>query len=158
MEEGKDNSAEEEILKGVTAMVYAGKPLLPIFYSMRLISIVSSAGADTVISVQSGPDDFLLIVDRFQTISVINTIVLALLLNPDAQKKAHAELTRLMGKANRLPGFDDIQSLPYCIAIVREALRWRPTAPISIPHRLMNDDVYNGMFMPGGSIVIGNAW
>lgn len=100
----------------------------------------------------------LLTVELLQTISVINTIVLALLLNPDAQRKAHDELSRFMGKANRLPDFDDIASLPYCVAIVREALRWRPTAPISIPHRLMSDDVYNGMFMPGGSIVIGNAW
>lgn len=72
--------------------------------------------------------------------------------------KAHAEISRLIGKANRLPDYGDFESLPYCIAIVREALRWRPTAPLAIPHRLMSDDVYNGMFFPAGSTVIGNAW
>lgn len=32
-----------------------------------------------------------------------------------------------------------------------------PRAP-AIPHRLMEDDVYNGYFLPKDSIVLGNAW
>ncbi|KAF5310105.1 hypothetical protein D9619_010517 [Psilocybe cf. subviscida] len=27
-----------------------------------------------------------------------------------------------------------------------------------LPHRLMDDDVYNGMFIPKGSLVFGNIW
>jgi len=28
----------------------------------------------------------------------------------------------------------------------------------AVPHRLIEDDVYKGYFLPAGSIVIGNAW
>lgn len=27
-----------------------------------------------------------------------------------------------------------------------------------LPHRLMEDDVYNGMFIPKGSLVFANIW
>jgi hypothetical protein len=29
---------------------------------------------------------------------------------------------------------------------------------LAIVHRLMADDVYEGRFLPGGSLVVGNAW
>ena len=28
----------------------------------------------------------------------------------------------------------------------------------AVPHRLVTDDVYEGYFLPAGSMVIGNAW
>ena len=28
----------------------------------------------------------------------------------------------------------------------------------AVPHRLVTDDVYEGYFLPAGSVVIGNAW
>jgi hypothetical protein len=28
----------------------------------------------------------------------------------------------------------------------------------AVPHRLVMDDVYEGYFLPAGSIVIGNTW
>ena len=30
--------------------------------------------------------------------------------------------------------------------------------PLCLPHRLMEDDVYEGMHVPKGSLVIGNIW
>lgn len=34
--------------------------------------------------------------------------------------------------------------LPYLEAIVKEVTRWRPVAPISVPHEVTQDDFYKG--------------
>ena len=47
------------------------------------------------------------------------TTVLAMLLFPDVQAKAHAELDRVVG-ADRLPEFSDRSSMPYISAICKE--------------------------------------
>lgn len=81
---------------------------------------------------------------------------LAMVVYPEVLRKAQKELDDVLG--DRLPDFSDRPALPYIEAIVREVLRWQPVVPTAVPHRLMEDDVYNGMFMPKGSIVLGNAW
>ncbi|KAF8488264.1 CyP450 monooxygenase [Gautieria morchelliformis] len=68
-----------------------------------------------------------------------------------------ATLDEVIG-ADRLPTFKDRESLPYMNAVCKELQRWRPVAPLGVPHRLMEDDVYNNNFIPRGSVVIGNAW
>ena len=57
--------------------------------------------------------------------------VLAMLNYPDVMHKAQAELDSVVGR-ERLPTFDDLGKLPYIHAIVRETLRWRPTAPLGM--------------------------
>ncbi|KAF8586653.1 cytochrome P450 [Ramaria rubella] len=91
------------------------------------------------------------------TVSALNTFILAMLLYPEVQKKAQAELDSVIGM-NRLPDFGDRESLPYIEAVVKETLRWHPALPLGIPHRTTKDDVYNGYFIPGGSVIIGNSW
>ena len=49
--------------------------------------------------------------------------MLAMLLYPDVQKKAQAELDNVLGP-DRLPEFDDRESLPYVDAICKETHRW----------------------------------
>lgn len=39
-----------------------------------------------------------------------------------------------------------------------ESQRWVPVAPIGVPHRTTEDDVYKGYFIPKGSVVIANQW
>ena len=56
---------------------------------------------------------------------------MGLLLYPETQKKAYAEIDRVIGNS-RLPEFGDIGSLPYVTALVKEALRWRPAAPLGV--------------------------
>ncbi|KAI0651028.1 cytochrome P450 [Trametes meyenii] len=92
-----------------------------------------------------------------QTVSAIGSFFLAMLLYPEVQRKAQAEVDRVVGKG-RLPDFSDEPSLPYVSALVREVLRWRPVTPLAVPHRLTADDVYNGYHLPAGSIVVGNSW
>jgi hypothetical protein len=35
--------------------------------------------------------------------------------------------------------------------------RWQPAIPTGLPHEVMVDDVYNGMFIPKGSVILANA-
>ena len=74
-------------------------------------------------------------------------------LNPEIQMKAHAELDRVVG-ADRLPNFGDYDDLIYVRAIMLESLRWMPPAPLGIPHRVMQDDVYRGFCIPKGATVL----
>lgn len=48
--------------------------------------------------------------------------------------------------------------LPYITAIIKEIFRWASPVLIGVPHRLMEDDVYNGMFIPAGTMVVENLW
>ena len=50
-------------------------------------------------------------------------------LNPDVQRKAQAELDRVVGN-DRLPNFNDRERLPYIDALVKETLRWNPVVPL----------------------------
>jgi cytochrome P450 len=55
--------------------------------------------------------------------------IVAMILCPDVQEKAH-DLIKCMVGTKRLPTFEDRASLPYIDAILRECLRWRPLAPL----------------------------
>ena len=82
---------------------------------------------------------------------------LAMLAYPEAQARGHAELDAVIGRT-RLPTFADYPHLPYIRAMVKELLRWRPLSPIITPHRTTEDDWYEGMFLPKGTICLANAW
>ena len=82
---------------------------------------------------------------------------LAMLAYPETQARAHAELDAVVG-CTRLPTFADYPHLPYIRAMVKELLRWRPIVPLNIPHQSMEDDWYEGMFVPKGTICLANTW
>ena len=80
-----------------------------------------------------------------------------MVLHPEAQKKAQAEIDSLLGSA-RLPTFADQEHLPYLSALVKECWRWEIGLPMGLAHRLASDDVYKGYFIPKGTIVIPNTY
>jgi cytochrome P450 len=82
---------------------------------------------------------------------------LAMIAYPETQSRAHAELDAVIGR-DRLPTFADYPHLPYLRAMVKEVLRWRPPAPFAAPHQSMEDDWYEGMFIPKGTTCIPNVW
>lgn len=90
------------------------------------------------------------------TWSTIIICILNLIMNPEVLKKAQAEIDAVVG-LNRLPDFEDRSNLRYTDYIVEEAFRWAPLSPVGVPHRSLEDDVYNGMFIPKGSIIYANA-
>ena len=70
-------------------------------------------------------------------------------LHPGIQKKAQIEIDHLLG-TDRLPSYQDRDSLPYVEAIYRELMRWRPPLPLGLPHASIKDEVYNGYHIPKG--------
>ncbi|KAF9469506.1 cytochrome P450 [Collybia nuda] len=90
------------------------------------------------------------------TWSSISIFFLAMVFNPECQARAQKEIDTVIG-SGRLPGFEDRESLPYVECLVQETLRWNSPVPLGIPHYSLEDDVYNGMFIPKGSIVIANT-
>lgn len=94
---------------------------------------------------------------------------------PEIVRLGQRELDEVLG-GERLPDFSDMPRLPYISAIAKEVLRWRPPTPFGAssrnvipcvygarldpgaPHRLMEDDVYRGQFIPAGAMVTGNVW
>jgi cytochrome P450 len=61
--------------------------------------------------------------------AVLGSFILAMLANPDVQKRAQEEIDAVVHEGH-LPSFDDEESLPYVSAVVKEVLRWKPAAPI----------------------------
>ncbi|TFK41796.1 cytochrome P450 [Crucibulum laeve] len=91
------------------------------------------------------------------TVAAIYTFFIAMLHYPAVQRKAQAELDSVIGHS-RLPGFGDRSHTPYIMAIVKEVLRWQTVSPQAIPHRLMEDDTYDGYSFPAGTVFIANGW
>ena len=84
------------------------------------------------------------------TISATSTFFYLMVIHPEIQAKAQVEIDRVVG-LDRLPSFEDRQSLPYIDAIYREVLRWKPPDPMGIAHRAEKDDTYKGYLIPEGS-------
>jgi len=91
------------------------------------------------------------------TVSVVYSYMMAAVLYPEVQRKAQAEVDSVVGK-DRLPSFQDRESLPYVEAVVKELYRWLPIVPLAVPHRAMQDNVYKGYFIPKDSLVFVNVW
>jgi cytochrome P450 len=62
------------------------------------------------------------------TVAAVMSFFLAMLVYPEVQAKAQAEVDRVMGK-DRLPELEDEEHLPYVQGIVNECLRWLPVTP-----------------------------
>ncbi|KAK0452985.1 cytochrome P450 [Desarmillaria tabescens] len=94
---------------------------------------------------------------KSSTVSVLCTFILAMLANPEAQRRAQEEIDVVLGPGE-LPRFVDENSLPFVSAVVKEVLRWKNVTPMGIPHALTAEDVYQGYNIPSGSTVIANIW
>jgi hypothetical protein len=113
-----------------------------------------------------------------QTVAALSAFTLAMLIHPEVQAKAHAEIDAAIGH-DRLPEFEDRPSLPYVEALLMEVLRWMPVTPqgscrrcircskgadessdysSGVPHAADEDVIWKDYCIPKGAIVIGNAW
>ncbi|KAI0374206.1 cytochrome P450 [Pilatotrama ljubarskyi] len=135
---GGSSAGTEELAKNVAAVTYG-------------------AGADTVSFTGFAAVFYGTFADEAQSFSTLQTFFLAMTLYPDVQRKAQAELDAVVGLF-RLPEYEDQKALPYVHAIVKECLRWQNVFTLGLPHRLMEDDQYNGYSIPKGSIVLSNIW
>lgn len=90
----------------------------------------------------------------------IGNIVAAAATYPDWVVRARQQLDAVCGlNAERLPGWEDHDQLPYITAVVKEGFRWRPNlAEIGAPTSLTKDDEYEGYKFPAGTVFVWNAW
>ncbi|TCD70033.1 hypothetical protein EIP91_005285 [Steccherinum ochraceum] len=91
------------------------------------------------------------------TLAHLIVTIMMLTVNPVMQARVQAELDTVIGK-DRLPDFADVDNLPYLQCVILEAMRWGVVVPVGVPHAVIQDDVYNGMFIPKGTTIIPNAW
>ncbi|KAJ7156841.1 cytochrome P450 [Mycena crocata] len=91
------------------------------------------------------------------TVSAIYAFFKAMVLFPGVQAKAQREIDAVVGDG-RLPSFSDKENLPYTTALALEVLRWHSVTPTGVPHRVTEDHIHKGWFLPEGSLVIANIW
>jgi cytochrome P450 len=77
--------------------------------------------------------------------------------HPEIQVKAQEEIDRVVG-SSRLPNIDDRPNLPYVEALMNEVLRFSSILPQGVPHKVRENDVFQGYTIPAGSIVMPNIW
>ncbi|KAF4634650.1 hypothetical protein G7Y89_g3439 [Cudoniella acicularis] len=110
---------------------------------MTLADIKGAAGA---ISIAGGNT----------TWSTIVVCILHLILYPEVQRKAKAEIDAVTG-GDRLPTFGDREKMPYLEYVIEETTRCVPLSPLGVPHASLEDDLYEGMLIPKNSIIYANA-
>lgn len=76
--------------------------------------------------------------------------MMAMIKYPEAQAKAQEELDEVLrtihGSAKVPPTLDLLAQLPYCVALIKEAMRWMPVAPGAFPHASTEDETYRGRY------------
>ncbi|KAK1441466.1 hypothetical protein QVD17_07375 [Tagetes erecta] len=102
-----------------------------------LMQVLLSAGTDT----SSGTMEWMLSL---------------LLNNPEALKKAQAEIDNNVGE-DRLVNESDIASLPYLRCIINETMRMYPPGPL-VFHESSKDCKVGGYHIPGGTMLLMNLW
>jgi cytochrome P450 len=91
------------------------------------------------------------------TSNTLYGFVQAMVLFPDVQKAAQAELDRVVG--GRLPVMEDLPELRYIRSCVKESLRWMPTAITgAAPHAAKQDIQFMGYVIPKGSLIVNNVY
>ncbi|TFK75549.1 cytochrome P450 [Pluteus cervinus] len=91
------------------------------------------------------------------TMVSIHAFFMAMILYPECQKRAQAELDAVVGNS-RLPQNADRDSLPYLHALTLEVMRWHSVSPLGFMHTVSEDDTYKGHFIPRGSMIMANIW
>ncbi|KAG1880062.1 cytochrome P450 [Suillus subluteus] len=140
---------EERMSIGITAPCFVADTLSRMRLSEEDDAVITAAVKETACMTFAGAFE--------TTTSTLLMFILAMVLNPEVQAKAQAEIDRIVGK-DRLPGFNDRPSLPYVDAILRETLRWHPVVPFGVPRTTTTSDIYKGYFIPKGVVLFANTF
>ncbi|XP_010428380.1 PREDICTED: cytochrome P450 78A5-like [Camelina sativa] len=94
------------------------------------------------------------------TVAILLEWILArMVLHPDIQAKAQAEIDAIIGDSGRQVSDSDLSKLPYIRAIVKETLRMHPPGPLLSWARLSIHDTQIGThFIPAGTTAMVNMW
>ncbi|CAM1509842.1 Fc.00g001770.m01.CDS01 [Cosmosporella sp. VM-42] len=93
----------------------------------------------------------------FDTVSAgVMNFVVAMAAHPECLRLAREEVEREC--EGRVPQGRDVGRLVYLKACMMETFRWRPPAPLGLPHVTDSDDVYKGYLIPRGTNILVNAY
>ncbi|KAK7032178.1 hypothetical protein VNI00_013352 [Paramarasmius palmivorus] len=90
------------------------------------------------------------------TSSFLKYLLIVLIAFPHVQRKAQAEMDRVVGH-ERIPNLADLEHLPYIRALIKEVHRFRPVAPL-VPHAALADIEYRGYMIPRGTTIFVNTY
>lgn len=90
------------------------------------------------------------------TSAAMMSFTLAMAIHPTWFKMLQAEVDTISQDCQ--PCLDDVPRLPTLRACVKEVLRWRPVTAGGLPHTCTKDDIYDGYFVPAGTVVHPNQW
>jgi hypothetical protein len=119
--------------------------------------VLYGAASDTVRRIYNKANDHCKTKKHIQSTSLLHSFFLHMILNPDIQARAQAEIDARIGQ-DRLPTLRDREYLPYVEALSKEVLRLSIILPGAIPHKVRQDDVHEGYFIPKDAVVIPNVW
>jgi cytochrome P450 len=91
------------------------------------------------------------------SVSTTAAFFLAMTVFPDAQRTAQEEIDRVIGM-DRLPTAADRENLPYVNAVVEEAQRWHPIAPMGLAHAVDSEDTVNDFRILKGALLVPVVW
>ncbi|KAI0501123.1 hypothetical protein KFK09_016066 [Dendrobium nobile] len=90
---------------------------------------------------------------------LLEWIMARMVLHPDIQAKAQAEIDAITNGNSRPVSDSDMKNLPYIQAIVKESLRMHPPGPLLSWARLSIHDVQVGNYLiPAGTTAMVNMW
>ena len=89
---------------------------------------------------------------------VLEYAMAQLMQNPRLMSKLQAELRTAIPKGKAIVTEDEVKSLPYLQAVIKETLRLHMPAPLLVPHLSMADCDIEGYTIPAGTRAIVNSW
>ena len=89
---------------------------------------------------------------------VLELAMAELMRNPPQMAKLQGEVRKHTPEGQETVEEEDLASMPYLKAVVKETLRLHPPAPLLLPRFSMADCIVHGYYVPSGTRVIVNAW
>ncbi|CAN6363159.1 unnamed protein product [Urochloa humidicola] len=89
---------------------------------------------------------------------VLEYAMVELMCNPNLRAKLQDEVRKNTRKEQEMVNEDNLASMSYLRAVVKETLRLHPPAPLLLPHQSMADCNIDGYTIPSGTRVIINSW
>lgn len=92
------------------------------------------------------------------TYIVLEWLMAELAKSPNAKRRLQDEVRRTKATKGGMIGAQDLNTMSYLKAVVKEALRLHPPAPLLLPRESTQDCYVKNYFIPQKTRVIINAW